>query len=109
MVNWIAVTICEEQVSRVLINAIIPTFAPHLTTQNPAQTTILRHILAYILEREEEWEAAAKVMMGIPLENTARMISDQQKVDVYMKIVRLLIEVSAFRVAFVCQKERMES
>lgn len=58
------------------------------------QTTILRHILSHILERDEDWEAAAKVMMGIPLENTARMISDQQKVDVYMKIVRLLIEVS---------------
>ncbi len=58
------------------------------------QTTILRHILSHLLEHDEDWEAAAKVMIGIPLENTARLISDQQKFDVYMKIVRLLIEVS---------------
>ncbi|KAJ9110776.1 hypothetical protein QFC20_002817 [Naganishia adeliensis] len=56
------------------------------------QVTSLKHILSYILELEEDWLAAAKVLMAIPMETTTRIITDDQKLDVYMKIVRLLLE-----------------
>ncbi|KAJ9119688.1 hypothetical protein QFC22_003398 [Naganishia vaughanmartiniae] len=56
------------------------------------QITSLKHLLSYILELQEDWQASAKVLIGIPLETTSRIITDDQKLDVYMKIVRLLLE-----------------
>ncbi|KAJ9110481.1 hypothetical protein QFC19_001607 [Naganishia cerealis] len=62
------------------------------------QVTSLKHLLSYILELEEDWLASAKVLISIPLETTSRcellymIITDDQKLDVYMKIVRLLLE-----------------
>jgi hypothetical protein len=36
------------------------------------QVTSLKHVLSYILELEEDWLAAAKVLMGIQMETTSR-------------------------------------
>ncbi|GHJ86662.1 hypothetical protein NliqN6_3064 [Naganishia liquefaciens] len=56
------------------------------------QVTSSKHILSHILELEEDWLTAAKVLMGIQMETTSRVITEDQKLDVYMKIVRLLLE-----------------
>ncbi|KAG0236847.1 hypothetical protein BGW41_000318 [Actinomortierella wolfii] len=56
------------------------------------QISVLRTNLATILEDEEEWSEAAQVLMGIPLESGHRIISNEYKVGVYIRIVRLLLE-----------------
>ncbi|WVQ94980.1 hypothetical protein IAU59_002072 [Kwoniella sp. CBS 9459] len=56
------------------------------------QTTVLRHLQSHLLQLEEDWLGAAKALMQIPLEGSSRLISDEEKLAVYMKIVRLLLE-----------------
>ena len=56
------------------------------------QISKLREELADILQNEEEWTEAAKVLQGIPLDSGQRAISDDYKLEIYIKIVRLLLE-----------------
>ncbi len=73
------------------------------------QVNILRFQLADILEEEEEWSEAARVLMGISLDSgqryedctfycekslrpTVRALPDEEKLRVYVRIVRLLLE-----------------
>lgn len=43
---------------------------------------------------EEDWEGAARGLMPIQLEGGSRLVSDDEKLNVYMQIVRLFLEVS---------------
>ncbi|KAL4241983.1 26S Proteasome non-ATPase regulatory subunit 12/COP9 signalosome complex subunit 4 [Abortiporus biennis] len=54
------------------------------------QVNSLRFQLADILEAEEEWIEAARVLMGISLDAGQR--PDEEKLRVYVRIVRLLLE-----------------
>lgn len=54
------------------------------------QVNALRFILADILESEEDWSGAARVLMGISLDAGQR--TDEDKLRVYVRIVRLLLE-----------------
>lgn len=72
------------------------------------KVNILRFQLADLLEEEEEWSAAARVLMGISMDSgqrygvysalitvilsPIRSISDAEKLRVYVRIVRLLLE-----------------
>ncbi|PFH52757.1 hypothetical protein AMATHDRAFT_139277 [Amanita thiersii Skay4041] len=56
------------------------------------QVNNLRFQLADLLEEEEEWSEAARVLMGISLDSGQRTISDEDKLRVYVRIVRLLLE-----------------
>ncbi|WVQ83722.1 hypothetical protein IAT38_005866 [Cryptococcus sp. DSM 104549] len=56
------------------------------------QTTVLRHLHSSLLEEEEDWENAAKALMHIQLEGVSRQITDEEKLAVYMKIIRLFLE-----------------
>ncbi|ORX40506.1 putative COP9 signalosome complex subunit 4 [Kockovaella imperatae] len=56
------------------------------------QMTTLSRLEAHLLEQEEDWLGAARALIRIPLEGTSRMIPDEEKVSVYVKIVRLLLE-----------------
>ncbi|KAF8621603.1 hypothetical protein AX15_007623 [Amanita polypyramis BW_CC] len=56
------------------------------------QVNSLRFQLADILEEDEEWSEAARVLMGISLDSGQRTISDEDKLRVYVRIVRLLLE-----------------
>lgn len=64
--------------------------------------------MSHVLQQEEDWEGAAKALIRIPLESssrsvhlwlwntrlmTYRIVADEEKLSVYMKIVRLLLEV----------------
>jgi len=56
------------------------------------QVNTLRFQLADLLEEEEEWSEAAKVLMGISLDSGQRSVGDAEKLRVYVRIVRLLLE-----------------
>lgn len=43
---------------------------------------------------EEDWEGAARALMPMQLEGGSRVVSDDEKLNVYMQIVRLFLEVS---------------
>ncbi len=48
--------------------------------------------MANILEEEECWSEAAQVLKGIPLESGTRIVPDDFKLKIYIKIVRLYLE-----------------
>ncbi|GJE84847.1 hypothetical protein PsYK624_009230 [Phanerochaete sordida] len=54
------------------------------------QVNALRFVLADILESEEDWSTAARVLTGISLDAGQR--TDEDKLRVYVRIVRLLLE-----------------
>ncbi|KAF8897566.1 hypothetical protein BD779DRAFT_1491531 [Infundibulicybe gibba] len=56
------------------------------------QVNTLRFQLADLLEDEEEWSEAARVLMGISLDSGQRTTGDGDKLRVYVRIVRLLLE-----------------
>jgi COP9 signalosome complex subunit 4 len=56
------------------------------------QVTSIRQHLADILEDEEDWLEAAKVLQQMPLESGHRSVSDLFKLQTYVRIVRLLLE-----------------
>ncbi|KAF9285460.1 COP9 signalosome complex subunit 4 [Mortierella alpina] len=56
------------------------------------QVSAIRTHLATIYEDEEDWAEAAQVLMGIPLDSGHRIIANEYKVGVYIRIVRLLLE-----------------
>ncbi|KAI0638191.1 hypothetical protein C8Q77DRAFT_1070498 [Trametes polyzona] len=56
------------------------------------QVNSLRFQLADILEEEEQWSDAAKVLTGISLDSGQRSLPDEEKLRVYVRIVRLLLE-----------------
>lgn len=76
------------------------------------QIVALREMLADILESQEEWTDAAKMLQGIPLESTNRYaatsfsrssaftpgvpshrsVTDEYRLKTYVRIVRLLLE-----------------
>ncbi|KAJ8515067.1 hypothetical protein ONZ45_g7479 [Pleurotus djamor] len=56
------------------------------------QANLLRFQLADILESEEEWSEAARVLMAISTDSSQRSTSDEDKLRIYVRIVRLLLE-----------------
>ncbi|OJT03760.1 COP9 signalosome complex subunit 4 [Trametes pubescens] len=56
------------------------------------QVNSLRFQLADILEEEEQWSDAARVLTGISLDSGQRSLPDAEKLRVYVRIVRLLLE-----------------
>ncbi|KAG9019533.1 hypothetical protein FRB90_000842 [Tulasnella sp. 427] len=55
------------------------------------QATALRLKLADIYEAEEEWSEAAKTLMGLNFDSGG-LAEDEQKLNIYIRIVRLLLE-----------------
>lgn len=55
------------------------------------QATALRLKLADIYESEEDWSDAAKTLMGLNFDS-GRLAEDEQKLNIYVRIVRLLLE-----------------
>ncbi|KIR31626.1 COP9 signalosome complex subunit 4 [Cryptococcus deuterogattii MMRL2647] len=56
------------------------------------EITVLRHLHSHLLMLEEDWEGAARALMPIQLEGGSRLVSDDEKLNVYMQIVRLFLE-----------------
>lgn len=56
------------------------------------QDAMIRELLADAYEEQEDYTASAKVLQGIQLESSQRSISDDAKVKVWIRIVRLYLE-----------------
>ncbi|KAL8798002.1 MAG: hypothetical protein Q9182_007032 [Xanthomendoza sp. 2 TL-2023] len=56
------------------------------------QDAQLREMLADTYQAQEEYIEAAKILQGIQLESSQRRVSDDQKVDTWMRICRLYLE-----------------
>ncbi|KAF9082154.1 hypothetical protein BGX29_008358 [Mortierella sp. GBA35] len=56
------------------------------------QVSAIRMHLATIYESEEDWAEAAQVLMGIPLDSGHRIVPNEFKIEIYIRIVRLLLE-----------------
>ena len=62
------------------------------STSVEEQDALVREIVADAYEAEEEYIAAAKVLQGIHLDSSQRLISDDAKVRMWIRIVRLYLE-----------------
>ncbi|PGH26791.1 hypothetical protein AJ80_01557 [Polytolypa hystricis UAMH7299] len=62
------------------------------STSVEEQDAALREILADAYESEDDYIAAAKVLQGIHLDSSQRLISDDSKVRMWIRIVRLYLE-----------------
>ncbi|KAI1913452.1 hypothetical protein LOZ53_006592 [Ophidiomyces ophidiicola] len=62
------------------------------STSVEEQDAVIRETLADAFEAEEEYVAAAKVLQGIHLDSSQRLISDDAKVRMWIRIVRLYLE-----------------
>ncbi|KAJ3412805.1 COP9 signalosome complex subunit 4 [Chytridiales sp. JEL 0842] len=56
------------------------------------QISSVRESLAALLENQEEWTEAAKILQGIPLDSGHRTVPDDYKCRIYIHIVRLFLE-----------------
>ncbi|KAI8816352.1 uncharacterized protein EV422DRAFT_501466 [Fimicolochytrium jonesii] len=56
------------------------------------QISTVREKLAKLYEDQEEWEQAARMLQGIPLDSGHRIVSDDYKLEIYIHITRLLLE-----------------
>ncbi|KAF9127415.1 COP9 signalosome complex subunit 4 [Mortierella sp. 14UC] len=56
------------------------------------QVSAIRMHLATIYESDEEWTEAAQVLMGVPLDSGHRIVPNEFKIEIYIRIVRLLLE-----------------
>ena len=57
------------------------------------QVSTIREKLAALYEEEEDWSNAAKMLAGIPLDSGIRVLEDNYKVEKYIKISMLYLEV----------------
>ncbi|KAI7944530.1 hypothetical protein MJO28_010225 [Puccinia striiformis f. sp. tritici] len=62
------------------------------TVRFEEQISSLRESLASLLEAQEDWSEAAKALQGIPLDGTHRNVSQDYRLNTYIRIVRLLLE-----------------
>ncbi|PLW14101.1 hypothetical protein PCANC_18223 [Puccinia coronata f. sp. avenae] len=62
------------------------------TVRFEEQISSLRESLASLLEEQEEWSEAARALQGIPLDGTHRNVSQEYRLNTYIRIVRLLLE-----------------
>ncbi|KAG2013611.1 COP8 [Coprinopsis cinerea AmutBmut pab1-1] len=84
-------TIKDHDIRRRVIEETLETIQPRLVSYEE-QANNLRFQLADILEDEEDWSGAARVLMGISLDSGQRTTGDADKFKVYVRIVRLLLE-----------------
>ncbi|GAW05371.1 hypothetical protein F5879DRAFT_873750 [Lentinula edodes] len=84
-------TISDPEVRKRVVQETIETTQPKIVSYEE-QVSNLRFQLADIYENEEEWSDAARVLMGIQLDSNQRSLPDGEKMRVYVRIVRLLLE-----------------
>jgi len=56
------------------------------------QVGVIRHHLATLYEKEEEWRKAAESLAGIPLETGQKQYSPSYKLETYLRIAKLYME-----------------
>ncbi|EJF61239.1 hypothetical protein BD309DRAFT_947089 [Dichomitus squalens] len=81
----------ETQLRKTIVKDVLELIQPRIVTYEE-QVNTLRFQLADIYEEDEEWSEAARVLMGISLDSGQRALPDAEKLRVYVRIVRLLLE-----------------
>ncbi|KAJ6599033.1 hypothetical protein DFH09DRAFT_21761 [Mycena vulgaris] len=81
----------SPELRKALVEDTLATVQPRIVSYEE-QVNILRFQLADILEEEEEWSEAARVLMGTSLDSGQRAMAEGEKLRVYVRIVRLLLE-----------------
>ncbi|KAJ7276436.1 hypothetical protein B0H12DRAFT_1214984 [Mycena haematopus] len=81
----------DPQLRKTLVEGTLATIQPRIVSYEE-QVNTLRFQLADILEEEEEWSEAARVLMGTSLDSGQRAMAEGDKLRVYVRIVRLLLE-----------------
>ncbi|TYJ52145.1 hypothetical protein B9479_007270 [Cryptococcus floricola] len=56
------------------------------------QVAVLRHLNSHLLTLEEDYEGAARALMAIQVDSGSRMVSENDKLQLWMSIVRLFLE-----------------
>ncbi|KAF9457017.1 hypothetical protein BDZ94DRAFT_1274274 [Collybia nuda] len=84
-------TIKDINLCKRVVEDTLATVQPRIVSYEE-QVNTLRFQLADLLEEEEEWSDAARVLMGISLDSGQRTTGDGDKLRVYVRIVRLLLE-----------------
>lgn len=56
------------------------------------QVSIIREHLAEVYEKEQDWAEAAACLRAIPLDTTNRILDNEYKVTIYVKIAQLFLE-----------------
>ncbi|GLB33845.1 putative PCI domain containing protein [Lyophyllum shimeji] len=84
-------SIKDVELRKRVVQDTLTTVQPRIVSYEE-QVNTLRFQLADLLEEEEEWSEAARVLMGISLDSGQRLIGDAEKLRVYVRIVRLLLE-----------------
>ncbi|KAL4081892.1 hypothetical protein V8B97DRAFT_123879 [Scleroderma yunnanense] len=83
--------IADHGLRKHIIQGILRVLQPRIVSYEE-QVTSLRFQLADLLEAEEEWTEAARVLMGISLDSGSRSLPEDEKFCIYIRIVRLLLE-----------------
>nr|VWO97753.1 N/A [Ganoderma boninense] len=81
----------DTELRKTIVKDVLELIQPRIVTYEE-QVNILRFQLADIYEEEEQWSEAARVLMGISLDSGQRALPDAEKLKVYVRIVRLLLE-----------------
>ncbi|KAJ7068304.1 hypothetical protein C8F01DRAFT_1117685 [Mycena amicta] len=81
----------DPELRKTLVEDTLSVIQPRIVSYEE-QVNILRFQLADILEQGEEWSEAARVLMGTSLDSGQRAMADGDKLRVYVRIVRLLLE-----------------
>ncbi|KAG9127632.1 hypothetical protein FRC07_011376 [Ceratobasidium sp. 392] len=81
----------DRDARKKVIEDVLEILQPRLVSYEE-QTAALRLQMASLLEEEEEWVEAARVLMGISLDSGHRQVSPEEKLQIYIRIVRLLLE-----------------
>ncbi|KAF8528970.1 hypothetical protein BU17DRAFT_36817 [Hysterangium stoloniferum] len=81
----------DRETRKEVIEDCLNIIQPRLT-RFEEQATSLRYQLADLLEEEEDFSEAARVLMAIPLDAGHRNASDEDRLRTYVRIVRLLLE-----------------
>lgn len=84
-------TIADHDLRKRIIQDTLNVLQPR-TVIYEEQVNALRFQLADLLEAEEEWTEAARVLMGISLDSGSRSLPDDEKFRIYIRIIRLLLE-----------------
>lgn len=80
--------------SRLLLRELLYNFLGVVVRENAFESNIAsaRELLANLHEFDEDWLEAAKALSVIPLDTGHRLVSNQEKARIYIRIMRLLLE-----------------
>ncbi|CAO3650969.1 unnamed protein product [Cunninghamella echinulata] len=81
----------DTEIQKKLLSYAIEKAQPRVVSFEEALSR-LREKLASIYEEEDDFLEAARILQGIPLDSGHRSISDEYKLQIYIRIVRFLLE-----------------